>query len=70
MTTALVLQQEKQSIKAKYNTSQLHTNNVNCCNACGVLWWNDPVLGAERPRNRGGTTTFGADVGLIDSGVD
>jgi len=27
-----------------------------------------PVLGAERPRNRGGTTAFGEDVGRIDPG--
>jgi len=31
-------------------------------------WRNDPALGAERPRNRGGTTAFGADVGRIDPG--
>ena len=29
---------------------------------------NDPELGAERPKNWGGTTAFGADVGLIDLG--
>jgi len=29
---------------------------------------NDPALGAERPRNWGGTTAFGADVGRIDPG--
>ena len=26
----------------------------------------DPAVGAECPRNRGGTTAFGADVGRID----
>ena len=35
-----------------------------------MLGWNDPELGAERPRNWGGTTAFGADVGRIDSGAD
>jgi len=64
----------KKSKASKQNTIlahyALHTNNVNCCNAYGVLGWNDPILGAERPRNRGGTTAFGADVGRIDSGAD
>jgi len=34
----------------------------------GAVWSgrNDPELGAERPRNWGGTTAFGADVGRID----
>ena len=40
-----------------------------------VLGRNDPELGAERSRNWGGTTAFGADVeridpGRIDSGAD
>jgi len=33
-----------------------------------VLGRNDPALGAKRPRNWGGTSTFGADVGRIDRG--
>jgi len=33
-----------------------------------VLGRNDPGLGAELPRNWGGLTAFGADVGQIDPG--
>ena len=29
---------------------------------------NDPEVGAERPRNSGGTTVFGVDMGRIDPG--
>ena len=35
-----------------------------------VVGRNDPELGAERPRNWGGSTVFGADAGRIDSGAD
>ena len=33
-----------------------------------MLGRNDPKLGADRPRSRGGSTAFGADVGRIDPG--
>ena len=60
--------QSRVVILAYFSWDVVQLNCTFFCEAYITLGRNDSALGAERPRNWGGMTAFGADVGRIDPG--